>query len=380
MHLAYLYNEILPKKTAHDVYVVQQCASLAKNEVDVTLLCGRGSADDRELRNHYSIPQLNSLHIQRIPIVRNNFGFKLSWNRVFFHCAQCALKRIKPDVIITSVVKQADYHFSRKLPGTTYVYEVHGLQWYPGLDRIDHKKLALEKAMLDKADLITVTTGALAKILQAPPYCLRRPIEVIPLAGNATPLPTGPPKQKDLHLFYVGQLYPEQGIELLLQALEKTEGIHLEVVGGKTEEIAHLKNHAQTLGLQDKVIFHGFCAPGKLTTLLAHADAFVAPFHLIKQMPHVAHTKLLEYARWGRPFVVPDCPVVREHFSENYGVLLFDADNADSLSSCLARLKDSSLYHRLMQDIASYATRFTWQERSRIYRGVLETADELHRW
>lgn len=360
MTIVYPYNEILPKKAAHDCFIFNECAALAQSGKSVTLLCGKGSLNDAQLLDHYGVKK-DTFLIHRLPIIRKNNPFNLSWNLPFFFATQAYLSRIKPAWVILSVRKQGTYHLQRKIPGVRYLYEVHEVASYP-----PHATSSpIDKQMLEKADLITVTTSALKEILLSPPYSLKNPIEVVPLAVKCDDLP--PPKLSQfLHLAYVGQLYEGQGLSTLLAACAQTEGVFLTVIGGKEIEIALLKKEAQRLGLSERVQFRGFIAPNELPKFVQKAHAFVAPFDNKGRMPFVAHTKLFEYAHWGRPILAPKLPVVEEHFQKG-GVLFYEPGNDLSLTQAINQLKINSLRNQLQSEIQSYKDQFTWDKRSQNY-------------
>lgn len=83
MRIVYPYNEILPKKRAHDLFIVHECAALADLGWQVTLLIGKGS-EKSSLFNHYQIPLSNQLQIESLPLIRKNNLFGISWNLPFF--------------------------------------------------------------------------------------------------------------------------------------------------------------------------------------------------------------------------------------------------------------------------------------------------------
>ncbi|MFT4551633.1 MAG: glycosyltransferase involved in cell wall biosynthesis [Chlamydiales bacterium] len=373
MHIIYPYNEILPKRTAHDVYIFNNCVSLAKEGFQVELLCGKGSQNDGSICEHYHVPNLYGMKTKHLPIVRKNNILSLSWNRVFLYFSQRVLQQEAPDVAIFSVLKQAYYHFRRKLPGVSYVYEAHQLAWYPHMALGAKKKeVELERSILRKADLVTVTTEALRKILLEAPYSLDVPVEVVPLAVNVSELP--PPLVSDglPTVMYVGQLYKGQGIENLLNAMGKASTVRLEIVGGTETEIKNLKAYSVILGVSDRVYFHGFCSPSKLSSMVAHADAFVAPFEPEGRMPYVAHTKLLEYISWGRPVIAPDMPVVREHFPDGKGLMLFESGSTRGLADRLCEISQPLVRDGLQKESSENVGAYNWHARSKHYGEILK--------
>jgi glycosyltransferase involved in cell wall biosynthesis len=271
--------------------------------------------------------------------------------------------------VALSVLKQGAFHIKRRVPGVKYVYEVHELAWYPGRDLGDNKistRLDIERQIFSLADLVTVTTEALKDILLGRPYSVTTPIKVIPLAVDNVPLLPSPAMDGDLEIMYVGQMYPGQGLELLLEALQRTRGVRLTLVGGSPVDVRRLQGLSRTLKIDDRVRFTGFIAPAELAEIATGAHAFVAPFSAAGRMPFVAHTKLLEYTAWQRPVIAPDLPVTREHFTIAEGWIPFSADNVDSLAEAMQSLNclDSLAHHTtLCRQIKT----ITWADRNSNY-------------
>lgn len=362
MKIIYVYNEILPRRTAHDVYIFHNVVSLARENNNVTLVCGLGSASNASLEKHYSVKIPRNLKIHRVPIVRKNNILKLSWNKIFFYFAQKYIKKQRPDIVIASVVKQGHYHFSRKLKNTFYVYEDHQLAWYPCDKANKTKQFFQHKKTLQKANLIVVATNAVKQILLADPYSLETPIAVIPLAVNQQSLPPTP-FSLPLRIAYIGQLYHGQGVDILLEAIKNTSDIHLDIIGKTHDKFSYPK---------DKVTFHGFIPPSRLSETLRHVHAFVAPFASTGRMPYTAHTKLYEYAAWQKPIIAPKMDIVEEHLPGMHGVLPFTADDPVSLAAALQHLTKKDVFDALQKDIGKAQYKFSWQSRSDLYQKVLQ--------
>jgi glycosyltransferase involved in cell wall biosynthesis len=356
MRLLVPYNEILPKKKAHDVYIFQECSCLASLGAQVTLLCGKGSQTEEELFRFYNTS--TPFEIQRLPIVRKNNALGLSWNLPFFFTSQREIETVKPDAVILSVLKQATYNLNRKMPGVKYIMEVHEVTAYPG-QTYDKRKVDLEREVFEKADLVTVTTTQLKEILLSAPYEVKTPVKVIPLGVSATSLP--PPLEGPLTLFYVGQLYEGQGVQILLRALSEVPEVCLKIVGGRSAEIATLQELQRALGLEERVEFIGFKAPSELPVALLGAHGFVAPFLPTGRMPYVAHTKISEYIEWGRPVIVPDLEVTREHFPDRKGALFFEAGNFLSLAASIKRFVEER--GRLQDEVRGLSGQASWKKR-----------------
>jgi glycosyltransferase involved in cell wall biosynthesis len=370
MQIVYPYNEILPKKTAHDIYVFQECAAFATHGIETTLLCGKGSKSDSWLGEYYlpskEIPK--NFKIERLPILRKNTFANISWNLPFFLYSQKTLKKLWPSFIVASVLKQALFHFQKKMPGVRYIYEVHQLEYYPER-QVNLKQLAMEKKTLSLADAIVVTTQQLKNILLQAPYEINIPIEVIPLAV-ASELSHLPLNQENQILGYVGQLYPGQGLEILLKALKEVPEAKLKIIGGKKEDIERLKALSHQLGVSSQAHFVGFVSPCFLKDYLSDIRAFIAPFEAIGRMPYVAHTKLFEYCEWNKPVIVPNLPVAREHFTQG-GALFFDAGNLYSLADAIKKIYRSDSFNQLQQEMGFYRGKYLWEQRIKHYVSFL---------
>ena len=362
----YPYHELLPLQTAHDVYVMHNCAGLARAGVALDLGIDRRSWRDEPLLKHYGVDSGLPMNLQRFFSLRKSGPFKLTWNIPFFLGCQSFIRRHRPDFVLCSVIKQGAYHFSRRIPGVRYVYEVHQLARYPNGHQASAKAFELERRTLASADLVVVTTEALKEVLQQAPYNLQVPVEVLPLATTAQALPPKALPSGDFCLMYVGQLYRGQGVEQLLAALAETQGIRLEIVGGSHSDIGRLKTLSQELKLGERVHFHGFLPPSKLPPLVQQADGFAAPFRNEGRMPYVAHTKLYEYAAWGRPVLAPDLPVTREHFSGDSQLLAYQADDHKSMVQALQCLPEK------VGAVSSAHQTFDWLARGQRYRQLLD--------
>jgi glycosyltransferase involved in cell wall biosynthesis len=355
----YPYNEHLPCKRAHDVYVFQNCHSLSQEGFDTTLICGHRSS--KNLVSFYLGDQISSLKIQREFHLRKSRFFGISWNRPFFQRVSTLVRNQHPSFVISSVLKQGDHLLKKKIPGVRYVYEVHELAYYPGRPLSD--KFYFEREMLKKMDLIVVTTKELKRILESPPYALTNRIEVVELGVQRKSLPM-PQSCAPFKLLYVGQLYKGQGVENLILAMENLKGIKLQVVGGKPEEVARLKKIADKVEV--KVQFFGFVPPSQIEEIAKECHACAAPFELTGRMPYVAHTKLYEYAMWGRPILAPETPLVTQTFK--HGIVTY---RPGEMALGIQTLQNE--YAHLLSEMHSHPYDYTWQRRGKRYHALLSS-------
>lgn len=365
MSIFYPYNEILPKRRAHAIYVFFSSFFFAKHGLLTTLAYGWEKNNREELLAFYNVPEEKKLLLQPMFHIRKNNPLNLSWNYPFFYLCQKKIQKLRPNIVITSLRKQATYHVQRKLPNVRYIYEVHELCTYP--NQIVTKATLQEKNMLQQQDLIITSTHELKALLREKPYSLSNPIEVVPLASHAQAL--APPSFSDeLQLFYIGSLNPEQEVKKLIYALAQTNRTHLTLIGGTESQITDLRMLANTLNIEKKLTFLGFHPPAKLQSLVQKADAFVAPFNNHGKMAYVAHTKLADYTAWNRPLVVPDLPKVKEHVDPHS--FFYQGEEIDSLAAAI-KLVESPFHREQWYTKKSYFD-LSWDKRTQNYIQILK--------
>jgi glycosyltransferase involved in cell wall biosynthesis len=137
-------------------------------------------------------------------------------------------------------------------------------------------------------------------------------------------------------------------------------------------KIDRLRTLTQELGIARSVEFLGFIPPYQIPALIKEAHAFVAPFENSGRMPYVAHTKLFEYAEWGRPIIAPNLPIVQEHFCD--GALLFEPGSIASLANCIRALQKEDVRQKLQSEISSFSGRYSWDVRAKTYQNILTSA------
>jgi glycosyltransferase involved in cell wall biosynthesis len=89
-------------------------------------------------------------------------------------------------------------------------------------------------------------------------------------------------EEQDLVL-YLGRIHPSKGLELLVRAFKgvvKSRDAKLVIVGPDTGYEDFLRRRAQSLGIEDRVLFTGFVSNQRKKEVLYDADVFVTPrFH-----------------------------------------------------------------------------------------------------
>jgi glycosyltransferase involved in cell wall biosynthesis len=171
-----------------------------------------------------------------------------------------------------------------------------------------------------------------------------------------------------------GTITENYGIQVVLQALallDPSIPVCFDVVG-RGEYRPVLEDITNRLGLQDRVIFHGFVSGDRLLELLYRADAGVVPMLFEYQSP----TKMFEFVALGKPVIASDRKTFRQHFDENE-ILYFKAgDERD-----LARVVEEAIHQpNKMQEGAKLASQryeeYRWENMRERYWALYKKSSQ----
>jgi glycosyltransferase involved in cell wall biosynthesis len=135
-------------------------------------------------------------------------------------------------------------------------------------------------------------------------------------------------------LVYHGSLLRRYGVDVAMRAFRTLAGelpaARFDIYGDGDHR-ADLEDLACTLGLDQRVTFHGRVPVDELAPALAGADVGLVPFRRDPFTANILPTKLLEYVRLGIPAVASDNDVVRRYLGDG-AVTLVEPDSVDALT------------------------------------------------
>jgi glycosyltransferase involved in cell wall biosynthesis len=170
-------------------------------------------------------------------------------------------------------------------------------------------------------------------------------------------------------LVATGRLAYQKNYPLLLRALSRMRDVTLDIVGNGPDE-AELRAMVVALGIQDRVVFHGYRPRTETLALLARCDVFVQVSRF------EGHSLgLLEAARLGLPLVVSAIPVQIEAVTGPDGEVRAQSvglDDVDRLASVCEDLLDNPDEYRRWSALSGKVARdFTFAAMVAKYRRVL---------
>jgi glycosyltransferase involved in cell wall biosynthesis len=189
------------------------------------------------------------------------------------------------------------------------------------------------------------------------------PAHVVPMGAWIARVPTTTPDGVHARrVVFLGHLVARQGVDTLLEAVAARNDISADIVGTGPLE-AGLRAHAQRLGLERRVRFHGYVADHRaVERLLSESAVAVAPYRQSDETftRYADPGKLKAYLAAGLPIVLTDVPPNARALAAGAGADVV-ADDAAAMADGISRALASPEQWRARRAAAlSYARRFDW--------------------
>ena len=388
MRLLFLADIRFPLERANGVQTMETCAAMARRGHKINLgVRPDTKSPPRDPFAYYGFPPLSGLKIRRAPALGT------MWLRRVQYLVQVLVWIFEfrrggvvftRDLGVASLILQ----FPRRLR-PPLIYESHcfspteAAQRSQALStarvvspRKQRRLMRREGRVWCGADgYIVTTTGNLAELERR--FGKRLRVAVIPNGTRLQP----DRKFETLHpipplcVVYAGHLYPWKGVDVLLQALVKLEGVNATIIGGDAAEpdFQRLQDTSRSIGLGSRVEFVGMVEPSRVSGLLAKGDVLVLPN--VGADPTVNHTsplKLFEYMAAGKPIVASNLPSIREVLRDGENAVLVEPGNPTALTSGLRRvLEDRKLAERIASRAFDEVAEYSWDCRAERVEALL---------
>jgi len=354
MNIVVAHHGPLMTGRAYDSVLFRQCHALAGSGHHVTFFFGRTTRDEGELYRYYGRERVAGLELVQLPMLRRRSRPRISWNAIFYWSCRRALgervRRGEVDVLYTRGVRLTAY-LMRRLGSACppVVFEIHNIA-DPEPASPNARLSETERFVFGRAAGLLSTTDTLGRIVQRLGGLEDVPVK-IPHAADAVGETSLRPETKRRNVTYVGQMYPLQGVEVVLEGLRRLTDCDLHLVGGSKEDIERLRGVAGKLEVGGRVVFHGHVAPAEVAGFMRRAEVLVLPSRDAGRMGVVAHTKLYEYLAAGRPIVAVDLPSIAEELTDGVDAVLVRPDDGEAFGAGIRRvLDDYELAGRLAQE------------------------------
>lgn len=394
LEIVYYGGFKLPDLKARGVHAVLSCVSLARAGVPVTLLLRDGPRDAGEALAPYGVQPPDGLTIRTGTDTRlgrllgRGIGLKAR-----------VLAALRPAAGRTKIAYTLDYPGLRAAPGLLryrrlfghhFVFELHNLTCTVLREEADRwaghpeRRRQLERRARDaerkearvypRSDALVAnspgTLEAAVGAFGAPRHRLVLP-NGVDLAGFRADA-----REPEVDLVYTGSLDGWKGVDVLIDALARLEGVRLRVAGfGEPHVVNSILTRARERGVAERLEFLGYRPHHEIASLLAAARVVVVSTsgRYREGRDFTCPMKLLEAFAAGRPVVATDLPSIRSLLTDGREGLLFRDDDPESLATAVRRLLgDPALARRLAETAQARAEEFSWEARARKLVAFLE--------
>ena len=363
LSIIYLHNQRLMGGKAHDIVIMRTCYALARSGHCVKIITGAPLRGDT-IFSYYGLHPIPEFEVIRIPMAR---GRTFSWHAVFnFFCLLklFSLRRKgMADIIYLREIKLARFLLKfRRFLRLPFVIEVHDLKIKKFYGSCPEKEKS-EDYVFHRVHGIVVLLNVFGDILKETYRVSGIPVVKVPLAAGKAPFPEHQNGHKTVG--YVGQLYPAQGVDILVTAMRFLPDARLSIIGGREKDLKRLKNLAATMYLNERIDFHGFVNPHRVPEIARDADVMVICALNRGKRRYSAHTKLYEYMAMGKPIVAVDLPSIREEVTDGKDILLANPEDPQDLAEKITSvLNNRNLAKTLALNAYQTADEFSWEKRA----------------
>ena len=379
--ILYFADIRFPLERANGIQTFHTCRALARRGHRVRLVVRPDTAvPARDPFDFYGERREPDLAVDALPVGGGAQVRRVLW---LMRAARRAISGRRADIAFTRDLGFASLLL--RLPRRVrppVVYESHGFAPRVGasLDAMlangrrassaKQDRLARREARVWRyVDGYVTITRALADDL-ASEFGGRAALAVIPDGVRLTDAAAPPPlvRHHPPVVGYAGHLYPWKGVDVLLQAVARLDGVRALIVGGLAGEpdLERTRACARGLGIEDRVTFAGAVAPPQVAPLLADMDVLVLPNTATQvSARYTSPLKLFEYMAAGRPIVASDLPALREVLKNDENASLVEPGNADRMADAITRvLGDSALASRLAGAAWRDVQAYRWERRA----------------
>lgn len=360
--IIYPHNQRLMSGRVNDIVIMRTCHALASLGHKVGIITGK-PALNFSIEEYYGLKPLKNLEIIKVPMLR---GKHFSWHGIFnIFCLLKILQMKKKglaDIIYLREIKLARFLLMfKKIIRLPFIIEVHDLKIREFYDNLPEKN-PQEDWVFKRVDAVIVLLNCFGDILKDI-YSINTPIFKVSLAAERTSFKI---KEKNNKVIgYIGQLYPLQGVEILIEAISYLPDVKLEIIGGSEKDINRLKNLATSLNIIERINFLGFINPKRVAEISENIDIMVICALDKGKRRYAAHTKLYEYMAMGKPIVAVNLPSISEEVIDGFDVILAKPNNPRDLADKIAYvLSNKDKAESLAFNAYKSSENFTWEKRA----------------
>jgi glycosyltransferase involved in cell wall biosynthesis len=180
-----------------------------------------------------------------------------------------------------------------------------------------------------------------------------------------------------IRLVYAGAITPTYELDVAIDAVGRLLARRPELdvaldVYGRGDSLEVLVARAESLGLGERITFHGRIPIEDVPAVVARADIGLAPTRRDPFTDVSLSTKIFEYAAMGKPAVASRLPLVERTFPVGT-VSAYDAGDPDALAAAILALVDDPLVREaaVARTLEIVRAR-SWEREAEHYRSIVD--------
>jgi len=195
-----------------------------------------------------------------------------------------------------------------------------------------------------------------------------------PFSGSEPrPTTSSPPR-----IGYIGNLYENRGLEIIVELARRVPHCQFELVGGSEHDLTRWR----ALRLPPNVILRGFQPPSKLHEIYRSLDVLLMPYPRdgirgptggADSSKWCSPIKMFEYMASGVPLVASDLPVLQEVLTNGENALIVPATDVEAWRAAIERLLHDPVLRVALagKALSDVRAQFTPEARaSRVFDGL----------
>jgi glycogen(starch) synthase len=187
----------------------------------------------------------------------------------------------------------------------------------------------------------------------------REPADLRALCGIGSDVPL---------VVYSGAAAPQRGLDIMIEALPRLEGVHVALVVLKPTApyVRELLTRAEELGVGDRVHAMPYVAHDQVVPFLSSADVGVIPIHHWPNHEIALITKFFEYSHARLPLVVSDVKTMAEVTTSTGQGEVFTAEDVDDYVRAVQAVLSDPKPYRAAYDTPGLLEQWTWESQAKV--------------
>jgi glycosyltransferase involved in cell wall biosynthesis len=200
------------------------------------------------------------------------------------------------------------------------------------IDRRLHRRSAAAMCATEQARSVLELKGYQG-LIEVIPYGVDAPF-LMNSAEPALPRPEGAP----FRVGYIGRFLKMKGLDILIEAVARTQDCELLLIGGGDYEPA-MRTLIERKGIGERTTILSPVPREKVPSFLASIDALALPSRTTPQWMHQLGRVMLEAMAMGVPVIGADSGAIPEVLGD--AGMLYPEDTPSSLTRCIEKLRES---------------------------------------